>query len=387
MTTFMNAKNFAQSTLASGITASDTSLTVQSGDGAKFPSSAPFNLVLSGSEIVRVTAVAGDTFTIQRAQEGTVAQGHNAGASVELNVTAQYLTDAYTAINHIESGTTQLQSITTAGDVNTTAQTINLFANASTVNMMGGSGGTVKYFNIGSSTVPGAVRIYAPSSVATYPHIGFYTDGTQKFSIGMNSNTALPYAYIIDSASTYRYIFDVTSRTSGSTNVRYGSAFNTITIGSAATSSLTIFPPTIAAGTASSNHSLWANVTGNVDFATSSPNVTIGASASGKTTVRNAFVFGGSKTFTANATSQDVSGANIFIVPGTWSAGNNINNLTNGTTGQVIVILGGDSDCQVVTGGNIKLSGGSAWTAAVNATLTVVFDGTNWQEVSRSTNS
>ena len=386
MTTFMNAKNFAQSTLASGITASDTSLTVQSGDGAKFPT-VPFNVVLSGVEIVSVTAKNGDVFTITRAQENTVAQAHSAGASVELNVTAQYLTDAYTEINNIESGTTQLQSITTAGDVNTTAQTINLFANASTVNMMGGSGGAAKYFNIGSSTIPGVVRIYAPSSVATYPHIGFYTDGTQKFSIGMNSNTALPYAYIIDSASTYRHIFDVTNRTSGSTNVRYGSAFNTITIGSAATSSLTIFPPTIAAGTASSNHSLWENVTGNVGFATSSPNVTIGASASGKTTVRNAFVFGGSKTFTANATSQDVSGANIFIVPGTWSAGNNINNLTNGTTGQVIVILGGDSDCQVVTGGNIKLSGGSAWTAAVNATLTLVFDGTNWQEVSRSTNS
>lgn len=152
MTTFMNAKNFAQSTLASGITASDTSLTVQSGDGAKFPSSAPFNLVLSGSEIVRVTAVAGDTFTIQRAQEGTVAQGHNAGASVELNVTAKYLTDAYTAINNIESGTTILQRVTTAGDVNTTAATINLFADATTINIMNGTSGSNRNMNLGAPT-------------------------------------------------------------------------------------------------------------------------------------------------------------------------------------------------------------------------------------------
>ena len=386
MTTFMNAKNFAQSTLASGITASDTSLTVQSGDGAKFPS-VPFNVVLSGVEIVSVTAKNGDVFTITRAQENTTAQAHAAGASVDLNVTAQYLTDAYDAINDIESGTTILQSVTTAGDVKTTAATINLFADATTINVMNGTSGSNRLMNLGSANAPGVLRLYAPSSVATYPSIGFFTDGTQKFSIGINSNTALPYAQIVDSAGYTRYIFDVMNRTPGSTNVRYGASFNMMTFGSATTSSLAIYPPTITGGSASSNHSLWANVTGNVEFATSSPNVTIGASASGTTKIRNAFVMGGSKTFTANATSQDVSGANVFIVPNTWSAGNNITTLTCGTTGQVIVIVGGDSDCQVVTGGNIKLSGGSAWTAAVNATLTLVFDGTNWQEVARSTNS
>ena len=386
MTTFMNAKNFAQSTLASGITASDTSLTVQSGDGAKFPS-VPFNVVLSGVEIVSVTAKNGDVFTITRAQENTTAQAHAAGASVDLNVTAQYLTDAYDAINDIESGTTILQSVTTAGDVKTTAATINLFADATTINVMNGTSGLSRNMNLGSANAPGVLRLYAPSSVATYPSIGFFTDGTQKFAIGINSNTALPYAQIVDSAGYVRMIFEVLNRTPGATSVRYGASFNMMTFGSATTSSLAIYPPTITGGSASSNHSLWANVTGNVEFATSSPNVTIGASASGTTKIRNAFVMGGSKTFTANATSQDVSGANVFIVPNTWSAGNNITTLTGGTTGQVIVIVGGDSDCQVVTGGNIKLSGGSAWTAAVNATLTLVFDGTNWQEVARSTNS
>ena len=82
--------NFAYSTLTSGITAGATSLTVQTGDAAKFPA-APFNATLYDSttygaadldpnrEIVRVTAIASDTFTVTRAQESTSAVAHNTG--------------------------------------------------------------------------------------------------------------------------------------------------------------------------------------------------------------------------------------------------------------------------------------------------------------------
>jgi hypothetical protein len=82
------AKNFAKSTLASGIAAGATTLSVASGGGAKFPS-APFNAVIWNStdyadpsddpthEVVRVTAVSTDTLTITRGQESTSDSAHN----------------------------------------------------------------------------------------------------------------------------------------------------------------------------------------------------------------------------------------------------------------------------------------------------------------------
>lgn len=75
------AANNAQSVLAAGISASATSLTLNTGTGALFPSPVSgtsfFKLTLidaatgSLTEIVHVTARAGDVFTIQRGQEGT----------------------------------------------------------------------------------------------------------------------------------------------------------------------------------------------------------------------------------------------------------------------------------------------------------------------------
>jgi hypothetical protein len=83
-------KNFSKSTLAAGITSGAISLTVATGQGARFPA-APFNAVIwnrtdfadpsddPNVEIVRVTVVAGDVFTITRAQESTAASAHNTG--------------------------------------------------------------------------------------------------------------------------------------------------------------------------------------------------------------------------------------------------------------------------------------------------------------------
>ena len=90
--------NRAASTLASGITSGATSLTVASGEGAKFPSpTTPQTacITLSKStgeyEIVKLTARAGDVFTVVRAQEGTTAIAFSAADKVELNLTASGL--------------------------------------------------------------------------------------------------------------------------------------------------------------------------------------------------------------------------------------------------------------------------------------------------------
>jgi hypothetical protein len=90
------AKNFAKAALSAGIASGATSLTLASGGGARFPV-APFNASLWNFtdavdpaddptvEVVRVTAIVGDTLTITRAQEGTASSNHNtAGKTYKL---------------------------------------------------------------------------------------------------------------------------------------------------------------------------------------------------------------------------------------------------------------------------------------------------------------
>ena len=68
-----------ESRLAATIDSDDTSLTVTSGEGAtNFPNYFPFNILIE-SEIVEVTAIATDTFTITRGQKNTTAASHTSG--------------------------------------------------------------------------------------------------------------------------------------------------------------------------------------------------------------------------------------------------------------------------------------------------------------------
>jgi hypothetical protein len=89
-------------------------------------------------------------------------------------------------------------------------------------------------------------------------------------------------------------------------------------------------------------------------------------------------------TFTANDTTPTVAAGNLFKVPGTWTAGNNITAFDNGLAGQEIVIIGGDSDCIVVDGAYLVLAGN--WTASAGDTLRLTYDGTYWNEECRSNN-
>jgi hypothetical protein len=90
--------NNAVSTLASGISAVATSLTVQAADGLKYPNPSgndSFLITLQDAsnniEIVECTSKSSDTFTIVRNREGTGAKAWLAGDVVELRVTAGVL--------------------------------------------------------------------------------------------------------------------------------------------------------------------------------------------------------------------------------------------------------------------------------------------------------
>ena len=87
--------NGAYSTLASSLGSSATTMTIQAGHGARFPSISAGNftyITLQDSsnniEIVKATARSTDTFTIVRAQEGTTARSYAAADIVELRYTA-----------------------------------------------------------------------------------------------------------------------------------------------------------------------------------------------------------------------------------------------------------------------------------------------------------
>lgn len=84
---------------------SGTSLTVTAGHGSRFPAT-PFQATIwrdeelpspTNAEIVRVTAVAGDTLTITRAQEGTTARTVIVGDRIANTMTVKAFTDIETA--------------------------------------------------------------------------------------------------------------------------------------------------------------------------------------------------------------------------------------------------------------------------------------------------
>ena len=90
--------NNAFSKLTQDITALTTSIPITAGDSVKFPvidSNHVFNVTLSDDsgnlEIVQVTSVVDDTFSVLRGQEGTTPREFSAGSNVQLRITAEEL--------------------------------------------------------------------------------------------------------------------------------------------------------------------------------------------------------------------------------------------------------------------------------------------------------
>lgn len=95
-------KNNAFSTLAATLGSSDTSLTLATGTGSRFPSITGgsgnfFFLTLldtsNNIEVVKVTATAADVFTVARAQDGSTARAFSTSARVELRPTQSLFDD------------------------------------------------------------------------------------------------------------------------------------------------------------------------------------------------------------------------------------------------------------------------------------------------------
>ena len=107
---FFNKKNNAISTLSGNMLVGDTTALVTS--LVPFPPTPPFVCTIWNSslypdpsndpnmEVVTVTSISsGNTFTIERAQEGTLARAHNSGLSIGHFVTVGQIQEHETQIN------------------------------------------------------------------------------------------------------------------------------------------------------------------------------------------------------------------------------------------------------------------------------------------------
>jgi hypothetical protein len=122
-------KNFSVSTVATAPSpaTSGTSLVVTAGAGALFPT-VPFNATVwpvgaqptaANAEIVRVTNIATDTFTITRAQESSSARTVIVGDQIAATITVKALTDVESAIPAFATNAVVLGSAAVAGAAST----------------------------------------------------------------------------------------------------------------------------------------------------------------------------------------------------------------------------------------------------------------------------
>lgn len=110
--------NYSQSTLALQISNSDVTLTVQNGKGGLFQLNQLATLYAAGViELVMLTALSGDTFTVTRAQAGTAAAAWPSGTQLIQGVTGSVAVAAVnSAIASFNAGVTMLGSAQQTSD-------------------------------------------------------------------------------------------------------------------------------------------------------------------------------------------------------------------------------------------------------------------------------
>jgi hypothetical protein len=155
--------NNAVSALSASITNVATSFSVTAGHGARFPVIAGgdyFYATLMDSagnlEVVKVTARATDTFTVQRAQEGTTARAYAANDIVELRITKAMLDDFKT---DTRTGYLPLTGGTVTG--------VTTFSNASDTQIILNGGGT-SWAGISWTDVSGTDYTWFNGSTSTF---------------------------------------------------------------------------------------------------------------------------------------------------------------------------------------------------------------------------
>lgn len=175
--------NNAWGVLNTDITANATSLDLVPGHAARFPSLVGGDYAwgtLSNAanqlEIVKITAISGDTFQIQRAQDGTNARIYNAGDRLDLRITAGLLNGKLDADDaaityapkdsptlHNASLTGQTTAVTPPGDANDVrvATTAFVVSSALSASLPGQTGNAGKFITT-DGTAASWGQVYPP---------------------------------------------------------------------------------------------------------------------------------------------------------------------------------------------------------------------------------
>ena len=162
--------NNAASELASAVTSGAVSLTLKTGDGAKFPAPAGGDFFLVtlyqkvgqdevNHEIVKCTARAGDVLTVVRAQEGTVAVAWPSATAVQLRVTAGTLgslTDATEATQTALNAKVAASGGTASGLTLNDGYTEEVFAVTGTTPALSPTNGSIQTWTLTGSATPTA---------------------------------------------------------------------------------------------------------------------------------------------------------------------------------------------------------------------------------------
>jgi len=227
--------NFAYSTITGTASVSDgnnagvsgTTISVGSGDGSLFPT-VPFNATIwptgvqptsNNAEIVRVTAIATDTFTITRQQEGTAIRNILYTDQIAAAITAKTIVDA-------ESPLTSWSPYVLGSNAATSVQTL-----ASTIYITGGGTNSLYVFPV---TVPSDIAFnqillansisfsLSASSNATevlynthYSMFGLYSMMANSTALSLISSNSFSIGETYSNSSYLTWNFPTTTATSG----------------------------------------------------------------------------------------------------------------------------------------------------------------------------